>query len=323
MTTGSTNLPDTPAPTANAVGDGPPINGAPKKATGLITPSRLRQVLFNDISSSPSLVTATDYLPPSPLNGKDGSGSTNSTNGMKRPRVDDHGNLRNGTRDINIRPAPTDCRDQVALALDKDRRLYEAKIKMFQDCADAIDKTLQKAGTELYPCAKDFSTFFAGCLTEWLRARGPPGSPPQTPATPASKGDAGKPNCARPVHEGACAKSIPKCANCSGPHSATSERCPARPKVVRGIIRKPTTEQLREIRLTGERARSHAFDEARKEAETANTTMAATGTMAGNGAEDIDQNGGDPSTLMEVDTAERTNRVLHPNKEADTIVVRE
>ncbi|KAI0388463.1 hypothetical protein F5Y17DRAFT_463673 [Xylariaceae sp. FL0594] len=148
MTAGQVNLPDTPAPAA------------------------LRLALLDDIASSPSLVTATDFLPQSPLHGKDGNGSTNSNNGMKRLRVDDHTDLGKGTHDRDIRAAPTDCRDQVAVALDRDRRQYEAKMKLFQDCADAIDKTLQKAGTELYPYAKEFSTFFAGCFGEWLGPKG-------------------------------------------------------------------------------------------------------------------------------------------------------
>ncbi|KAI3326679.1 hypothetical protein HD806DRAFT_413050 [Xylariaceae sp. AK1471] len=150
MTAGQINLPDTPAPAANTAGDGPPIARAPRKDPGPATPSRLCLALLDNIASSPSLVTATDYLPHSPLIGKDGKGNSNSSNGMKRMRVDDHANLEKGSRDVNIRSAPTDCRDQVTLALDRDRSLYEAKMKMFQDCADAIDKTLQKAGTDLY-----------------------------------------------------------------------------------------------------------------------------------------------------------------------------
>lgn len=198
MTTGPINAPDTPAPAAHAAGAGPSITGAPKKAVVPVTPSRLRQVLLHDIASSPSLVTATDLLPLSPLIGKDGNGSTNSTNGMKRPRFDDNNSLENGTRDVGTRSAPTDCRDQVALALNKDRRIHEAKMIMFQDCADAIDKTLQRAGTELYPYAKEFSAFFAGCLNEWL---GTQRSPLQTTRTGTTepKADAEKPTYARIV----------------------------------------------------------------------------------------------------------------------------
>ncbi len=190
MTTGLINAPGTPAMAANAAVSGPSITGAPKKALGPAT------VLLHDIANSPSLVTATDLLPLSPLTGKDGNGNINSTNGMKRPRPDDYAGLEKETRDVDIRSAPTDCRDQVTLALNKDRRIHEAKMTMFQDCADAIDKTLQRAGTELYPYAKEFSIFFAGCLSEWL---GTQRSPSQTTGTPGLKRRAEKPTYARVV----------------------------------------------------------------------------------------------------------------------------
>lgn len=69
--------------------------------------------------------------------------------------------------------------------------------------------------------------------------------------------------CAKPVHEGTCDKPIPKCVNCHAPHAATFEKCPARPKVMKGVIRRPSAEQLREIRRAGDRARSQALSSAK------------------------------------------------------------
>ncbi len=517
------------------------------KIFGPATPSRLRQALLNDITSSPSLVTATDFLPPLPLNGKDGNGSIKSANGIKRVRVDDHANLEQETRDVDVRSAPTNCRNQVALALGKDRRLYEAKTKMFQDCADAIDKTLQKAGIDLYPYAKEFSAFFASCLNEWLGTHR--ASLPE-PVTPGPRGNAEKltyarvvcssvgggshspikmnhqtasgrekapvvtrllpkrpsedlrifvrmdnsrlepygvkstlvrrlnldhqelrdvtrcasgfalhprdgatqkkllafrgeivdilkakdmerhtvwyhykvqgcprkvmsaegltiditdsivadeveaqtgarpvrciisrntvdtdietiwlvsftqevtkpfrlfahsmnsrqsrrdpriiqcesclrfhgknyrcgkkicPNCACPTHEGACDKPVLKCVNCSSPQAATSEKCLARPKVVNGAVRRPTTEQLQEIRLAGERARSRAFDEATR--DLADRVVDATETLAGRATESDGPNRRGSKTRMEVDSLGLANKRQQSNQEADTIVV--
>lgn len=164
MNTGAINVPDTPA--ADPASSRRCIAGAPKKMTGPATPSRLRQVMLQNVSSSPSLVTAADLPQSSPLQGKNGNRITNSINGLKRLRTNDSASLEYVARDLVGRSAPTDCHDQVALALDRDRRLYEAKMKLFQGCAEAIDKTLQKAGTELYPYAKEFSTFFASCLNK-------------------------------------------------------------------------------------------------------------------------------------------------------------
>jgi hypothetical protein len=84
MTAGQTNLLDTATLAANAADDGPSIARAPRKVFDPATPSRLQLALLDNIASSPLLVTATDLLPHSPLNGKDGKGSTNSDNGMKR-----------------------------------------------------------------------------------------------------------------------------------------------------------------------------------------------------------------------------------------------
>ncbi|KAH8194324.1 hypothetical protein TruAng_011500 [Truncatella angustata] len=53
-------------------------------------------------------------------------------------------------------------------ALERDMRIQQAKIKMFQDCAIPIDQVLLKAGTELYPYATAFRSFFASRLDEWL-----------------------------------------------------------------------------------------------------------------------------------------------------------
>ncbi len=131
MDTGPINAPGTPAPAAKAAENGPFMNGAPKKVSGLVTPSRLRQVLLENIADSPSLVTAADLPQSSPLHGKEGTGRANNTNGLERPRTDGQADLGQQTRDVEVRPAPTDCHDQVARALDKDRKLYEAKTKMF------------------------------------------------------------------------------------------------------------------------------------------------------------------------------------------------
>ncbi|KAH8200143.1 hypothetical protein TruAng_005714 [Truncatella angustata] len=79
--------------------------------------------------------------------------------------------------------------------------------------------------------------------------------------------------CARPVYEDTCNKLIPKCVNCRGPHAAKFEKCPARPKVVKGVLRRPSAEQLREIRLAGDRARSQAFSSAKESTATPGTGM--------------------------------------------------
>lgn len=75
-------------------------------------------------------------------------------------------------------------------------------------------------------------------------------------------------NCARLAHEGPCDKQVPKCVNCRGPHAANYGKCPARPQVVGGVIQKHLWEQLREIKLAGDRARSRAVNESRKTANT-------------------------------------------------------
>ncbi len=536
MDTGPINLPDTPAPAAMAAADGTYINGAPKKISGLATPSRIRQALLESIASSPSLVTAADLPQPSPLHGKYGNGNANSTNGLKRPRTEDHANLEEASRDLEVRSA-----------LDKDRRLYEAKMKMFQDCADAIDKTLQKAGTELYPYAKDFSTFFAGCLNEWLGsrrsdprtaensrteenpekltyariARSPMADQPTGPRRDQAGSDSKKtpstaktlpltrttskdfrifvrmdntrlepfgvkstlvrrlgldlrelrevtrcatgfalhpndeatqrkllayraeildilkakavekhvvwhhykikgrprkvmsaegltiditegivaneteaqtgvrpvkcalskntsdndiettwmvsfteeiikpfrlfahsinssrshrdpkvtqcerclgfhgknyrcerkicPNCAGNTHEGTCQKLVPKCVNCSGPHAATSKECPARPKLKGGRIRKPTIDQLREIRLAGERARSYAYNEAKKGVGKKETNRMEA--VVENENSQRAQSETSSTTAIEVDTPDPAGEKSQPGKDADTIVV--
>ena len=77
--------------------------------------------------------------------------------------------------------------------------------------------------------------------------------------------------CAQPQHEGSCRDTTPKCINCNGPHPADDTKCPARPKVVLGVIRRPSQEQLHVIRLAGGRARSRALNEARKQTQTTAT----------------------------------------------------
>lgn len=515
--------PDTPLADPRAAKDAVYLFGAPKKTFGPATPSKLRQALLRDITSSPSQVADIDYISISPLGGKGRSNVINSTNGTKRPRAGDAGDEENPKHDTGHRAAATECFDQVTSILDKDRRLYEAKMKLFQDCAAAVDQTLNKAGTELYLHAKEFSTFFTKSLNEWLtngnrlplnssRATAPPtnmtfaqaastsidktklqakasqtsvkqqvNQHQKTPredlrvfvrmdnnrlepygvketlirrlrldyqeireVTPCASGFALHPrdkatqnkllalqdeitntlkarkveahtvwhhykiggcprkvmsaegltiditestvaneaeaqtgqrpvrcilsrnttdadpettwmvsfssairktftlfahslpskhsrrdpkihqcegcfkfhgknyrcekkicvNCARPVHEGACEKPVAKCANCNGPHAANFEKCPARPKVTKGIICKLSAEQLCETRLAGDRARSHAFNKLGRQPST--DTNQNTDARGANGE----------NTAMETDTA----GTKLPS-EVDTIVV--
>ncbi|KAH8193575.1 hypothetical protein TruAng_012258 [Truncatella angustata] len=480
MTTPIDQPPGTPASSPGTISDRASLPRTPRKPCGPTTPSRLRQVLLSDIASSPSQVTETDYTPSSPLNTRGGTGKINSIIGAKRPRIEDI------TVEVNDRRYTADD-DGAERAL-----ATQEKIKLFQDCAHAIDQVLQKAGTDLYLDAMEFCSFFANRLDDWLtehrsarrkaNAAAPTGehvkpsyaqvaaskntSAPshraqrntaadergmnrtdrtdrprrkeqednrifvrmdnsrlepygvkstlvrrlgldylelrevtrcasgftlhprdkptqakllalqsemidilkaqkieehvvwhhyklrgcprkvmtaegliieidetavaneaelQTGVRPVrcvlskytSDGDAetdwlvsftGEINrpfrlfahsmtsyrlrreprvpqcgdcfsfhgrnyrcgkiicgtCAKPVHEGNCSKPTPKCVNCHGPHVATFEKCPARPKVVKGIIRRPGAEQLREIRQAGDRARSQAFSSAKE-----------------------------------------------------------
>ncbi len=125
------------------------------------------------------------------------------------------------------------------------------------------------------------------------------------------------PNCAGTTYEGTCQKIVPKCINCSGPHTATSETCPARPKIRGEKIHRPTIDQLKEIRLARARARSHAHNKAKKVAAIEKT----------NGAEEVIQNKGsqqtDFSTVIEVDRPAPVKKEPQPDKNPDTIVVRQ
>lgn len=129
------------------------------------------------------------------------------------------------------------------------------------------------------------------------------------------------PNCARPMHEGPCEKPILKCVNCSGPHAATFAKCPARPKIANGVVRKPTSEQLRIIRTAGEKARLHALNEIRNNA--ADKTATAVEMAEGITAENREQGEGNSTNQMEVDTPELTNKSQENDTGADTIVVRQ
>lgn len=252
--------------------------------------------------------------------------------------------------------------------------MYDAKMKLFEDCAAAVDNTLNKAGTDLYPYAEEFGAFFAEALQKWLKESNPFETKPKTAVSQGSKTsvtwhryqldgcprrvfsaeglaipitetivadeaevqtgarpvrceiskfskdtdaevtwiisfsrEINKPfrlfahsmasrqlrrqpkvlecetcykfhgkrypcnrktcvRCARPSHDGECEKTIPKCVNCRGPHAATDSKCKARAQVVKGAIHKLDPMQLREVRKAGERARSRAFNEAKKAA---------------------------------------------------------
>ncbi|KAI0502746.1 hypothetical protein F5B22DRAFT_652771 [Xylaria bambusicola] len=144
MNSRSNDLPGTPAPAGGDTDSGPGTIRAPKKPVDPAAPNALHLALLENITSSPSLITTTDIFSPSPPAGKDGNNTVKNYNGSKQ------------------------LRDQVTCALEKDRKLYKAKTRLFQDYADVIDKTLQKAGTELYPYAVESSNFFAGCLNKWL-----------------------------------------------------------------------------------------------------------------------------------------------------------
>lgn len=141
-------LPDTPEAGIRAAANGLSRAWAPKKATGPATASKLHQELRENIASSPLLVTETDFTSVSPLAGKGTYVINNSSIGPKR-------------------------HDSMARVIEKDRRSYDVKMKMFGECAAAVDKTLQKASTELYRDAKDFGAFFASCLDTWLNKTGP------------------------------------------------------------------------------------------------------------------------------------------------------
>ncbi|RYP04662.1 hypothetical protein DL765_010105 [Monosporascus sp. GIB2] len=168
MATPTGKPPDTPAVAPAALDGDAPEFRAPKKPSGPVTPSRLRQVLLADIASSPSQAANSDFTFFSPLKGKGKNGNTDSANGTKRPRIED-GTHEESTQDTaRQRIATTECHDHVAQIVANDRRMYEAKMRLFEECTAAVDKTLERAGTELYAHAKGFGTFFAKCLTAWL-----------------------------------------------------------------------------------------------------------------------------------------------------------
>ena len=121
------------------------------------------------------------------------------------------------------------------------------------------------------------------------------------------------PQCACPQHEGTCKETTPKCINCNGPHHADDTKCPARPKAVAGTIRKPSWEQIRELRVAGGRDRSRALNEARKQSD-----------MAAKEAMEINSQPEDDSA-MQVDMAQNKNIQAEAStpsrpKQADTIV---
>ena len=534
MATPSSKPPDTPAAAPVAQGCDAPQPPAPKKPSGPATPSRLRQVLLADIASSPSRVANADLTLPSPLKGKGKNGNIDSSNGTKRPRMED--DTGEEWSENNARPttAITDCQHHVAQIVADDRRLYEAKMRLFEECAAAVDKTLERAGSELYAQAKGFGSFFAKCFSAWLengtvlekqtahtgsiaacekrtyakvaapnshqpqkpqshqtterqtRATDQAGQPPnklredlrvfvrmdnsrlepygvkatltrrlalnhqelkevtrcatgfalhpkdkptqakllsfqkeisdilkarkvethtvwhhyklagcprkvmsaegltiditeitvadeaetqtgtrpvrcmlsqhtidtdaettwlvsfphevrksfrlfahsmasrsvrREPKIPQCEGcfgfhghnyRCGKvlcPRCGRSAHENDCEKPIPKCVNCRGPHPANTGKCPARPKVIKGTIRRPSWEQLKEIRLAGDRARSQAFNETRQEALAKEKEA---GNVQNCDGEDI---------RMQMATEATATVTTRPSQDVDTIVV--
>lgn len=451
--------------------------------------SPLRQVQAVDTTSDTSQVTEFDFasLSAEANRGQDSGNTAKPAQAIaKRPRTEEFLGDRDTGNDSGAERHLSNCSKQVGDVLSEERRLHDAKMKLFQDCAVAVDNTLKKAGTDLHPYAKDFGTFFAECLQNWLTGSNPSVNKPKTAPSETNKtyakvagsGKAFSPQmsptvtrinrasaqkvsagkgpgtdlrvfirmdnthlepygvkttivqklklqrdelrevtrcptgyalypkdkpthdkilafreelmsilkprdietsvvwhryqlegcprrvfsaeglafpiteaivadeaevqtgtrpvrcevskfskdtdaevtwiisfpqeirnpfrlfahsmpsrllrrqpkvlqcenchrfhgnrypckrkvcvkCARPIHEGECEKAIPKCVNCRGPHAATDAKCEARPKVVKGAIRKPNPEQLREIRKTGDRARSRAFNEAGKAA---------------------------------------------------------
>ena len=117
------------------------------------------------------------------------------------------------------------------------------------------------------------------------------------------------PRCGRSAHENDCEKPIPKCVNCRGPHPANTGKCPARPKVIKGTIRRPSWEQLKEIRLAGDRARSQAFNETRQEALAKEKEA---GNVQNCDGEDI---------RMQMATEATATVTTRPSQDVDTIVV--
>ena len=149
MATPSSKPPDTPAAAPVAQGCDAPQPPAPKKPSGPATPSRLRQVLLADITSSPSRVTTADFNPFPPLEGKTTGRKTDSANGNKRPRIEDDMHEESTEDNTHQRTATTECYHHVAQIVANDRNLYEAKMRLFEECAAAVDKTLERAGSEL------------------------------------------------------------------------------------------------------------------------------------------------------------------------------
>lgn len=153
-------------------------------------PSPLRQVRAADTTSDASQVTDADFVPPSAEanRGQDNSAANKSTLAIaKRPRTEEYLSDRDAGKDSGAGSPPTNCSKHVADVLSEERRLYDAKMKLFEDCAAAVDNTLNKAGTDLYPYAKDFGAFFAESLQKWLKRSNPFETKPETATSQGSK----------------------------------------------------------------------------------------------------------------------------------------
>jgi hypothetical protein len=81
-------------------------------------------------------------------------------------------------------------------------------------------------------------------------------------------------NCSLPAHPDSQCTQRPRCLNCRGPHPSTEPTCPARPKAIQGVIRRPNKAQMRAIKALGNRAWAEAQAAAQTEAQaTATTTV--------------------------------------------------
>lgn len=151
---------------------------AARNITAPAIPSPLRQVRAVGVAS-----------PLAQVNGGQDSTTTNNAAQpvAKRPRTEEFLGDRNAGNDSGADAPVADCSKQAANVLCEERRLYEAKMKLFQDCAAAVDNTLNKAGTDLYPYAKEFSAFFAECLQSWLKGSNPYEARPKTATSQGNK----------------------------------------------------------------------------------------------------------------------------------------
>lgn len=127
------NPPNTPVASLRATEVDMATARALRKGSGTATPSKLRQVLLDDMANRSSLVTDTDFILASPSKGGggDGTGSLNNLSGTKRPRTDDSTNEDDADRSVSLRHTTTECYGQVARIVANDERLYDAKMRLF------------------------------------------------------------------------------------------------------------------------------------------------------------------------------------------------